>query len=224
MTTRAFTFSPVSARPLTHRRCNVHAFAVSSSCQSRASLHGKASGPAPSVLGGCPTLKQQPRSKPCQTPEALPGGFDEDEDAAAVLQKPPSIFWRMMSALFYMVPWIDSISVGRFIYSRFRNLILVYLAAGPLHNIYFSSQFAPLIIFFLLFLAVVKNTKLHHFVRYNAMQAVMLDIVVMLIHILRTYLPPHVVWSPLKDWWDMITWVMCFSTILYCVFWTLRWG
>lgn len=96
--------------------------------------------------------------------------------------------------------------------------------AGPLHNIYFSSQFAPLIIFFLLFLAVVKNTKLHHFVRYNAMQAVMLDIVVMLIHILRTYLPPHVVWSPLKDWWDMITWVMCFSTILYCVFWTLRWG
>lgn len=50
----------------------------------------------------------------------------------------------------------------------------------------------------------------------------MLDILVMLVHILRTYLPPQVVWSPLKDWWDMITWVSCFSTILYCVFWTLR--
>lgn len=50
----------------------------------------------------------------------------------------------------------------------------------------------------------------------------MLDILVMLVHILRTYIPPQVVWSPLKDWWDMITWVSCFSTILYCVFWTLR--
>lgn len=37
-------------------------------------------------------------------------------------------------------------------------------------GIYYSSQFAPLIVFFLLFLSVVKNTKLHHFVRFNAMQ------------------------------------------------------
>ncbi len=37
--------------------------------------------------------------------------------------------------------------------------------------IYYSSQFAPLIVFFLLFLAIVKNNKLHHFVRFNCMQA-----------------------------------------------------
>ena len=37
-------------------------------------------------------------------------------------------------------------------------------------GIYYSSQFAPLVVFFLLFLSVVKNTKLHHFVRFNAMQ------------------------------------------------------
>ena len=37
-------------------------------------------------------------------------------------------------------------------------------------KVYFGSQFAPLIIFFLMFLAIVKNTKLHHFVRFNCMQ------------------------------------------------------
>lgn len=37
-------------------------------------------------------------------------------------------------------------------------------------RIYYSSQFAPLIVFFLLFLAVVKNTKIPHFVRFNCMQ------------------------------------------------------
>lgn len=42
--------------------------------------------------------------------------------------------------------------------------------AGPLAKIYFGSQFAPLIIFFVMFLSVVKNTKLHHFVRFNCMQ------------------------------------------------------
>lgn len=42
--------------------------------------------------------------------------------------------------------------------------------AGPFVGIYYSSQFAPLVVFFLLFLSVVKNTKLHHFVRFNAMQ------------------------------------------------------
>jgi hypothetical protein len=37
--------------------------------------------------------------------------------------------------------------------------------------IYFGSQFAPLIIFFVMFLSIVKNNKLHHFVRFNCMQA-----------------------------------------------------
>ena len=77
------------------------------------------------------------------------------------------------------VPWIDSISFGREMYRRFRNLLVLYLVPGPLAKVYFSSQFAPLIIFFVLFLAVVKNKKLHHFVRFNCMQAIMLDIVIM---------------------------------------------
>lgn len=44
------------------------------------------------------------------------------------------------------------------------------MGAGPMVRIYYSSQFAPLIVFFLLFLAVVKNTKIPHFVRFNCMQ------------------------------------------------------
>lgn len=203
--------------------------------------------------------------------------YDEDEAVKAALERPPTMFWRIVAALFYMVPWVDSLSTGRQIYMRFRNFIFVYFAAGawcgegvggavgtgwggatvlaqptrplsqhdllllPIHpsthphtpthtspapgpvaKLYFSSQLAPLVIFFVMFLGVVKNKKLHHFVRFNAMQAVMLDIMVMLIHILRTYIPPQIVWSPLKEWWDMITWVCCFSSILYCVFWTLR--
>lgn len=47
---------------------------------------------------------------------------------------------------------------------------LLLCHAGPFTSIYFSSQFGPLIIFFVLFLAVVRNQRLHHFVRFNTMQ------------------------------------------------------
>ena len=62
-------------------------------------------------------------------------------------------------------------------------------------QIYYSSQFAPLVVFFLLFLSVVKNNKLPHFVRFNCMQGIMIDIVVMLFNILRAYFPAELRWS-----------------------------
>lgn len=62
-------------------------------------------------------------------------------------------------------------------------------------RIYYSSQFAPLVIFFLLFLAVVKNTKIPHFVRFNCMQSVMIDIIVMLFTIIRSYFPSELRWT-----------------------------
>ena len=52
-----------------------------------------------------------------------------------------------------------------------RNAEYASWPAGPFLNIYYSSQFAPLIIFFLLFLSVVKNFRLHHFTRFHCMQA-----------------------------------------------------
>ena len=44
------------------------------------------------------------------------------------------------------------------------------VCAGPLAPLYYSGQFVPLIVFFLLFLSIVKNNKLHHFVRFHTMQ------------------------------------------------------
>ena len=80
--------------------------------------------------------------------------FESSGSDAAANQGPPTLVWRVLAALCYLVPWIDSISFGREMYRRFRNLLVLYLVPGPLAKVYFSSQFAPLIIFFVLFLAV----------------------------------------------------------------------
>jgi len=148
--------------------------------------------------------------------------FESSGSDAAANQGPPTLVWRVLAALCYLVPWIDSISFGREMYRRFRNLLVLYLVPGPLAKVYFSSQFAPLIIFFVLFLAVVKNKKLHHFVRFNCMQAIMLDIVIMLCHIVKAYLPAEIKWSVIAHLVDMGMWTTCMGTVVYAVFWTLR--
>ena len=51
---------------------------------------------------------------------------------------------------------------------------------GPMLNAYYSNSFTPFFVFFALFLAVVRNEKLPHFLRFNAMQSILLDICIML--------------------------------------------
>ena len=50
----------------------------------------------------------------------------------------------------------------------------------------------------------------------------MLDIVVMLFHILRAYLPSELKWSLVGQYFDMFGWTCCMGTVLYAVFWTVR--
>ncbi len=57
---------------------------------------------------------------------------------------------------------------------------------GPLLNAYYSNSFTPFFVFFALFLAVVRNEKLPHFLRFNAMQSILLDICIMLGALART--------------------------------------
>eukprot|EP00884_Botryococcus_braunii_P021354 jgi/Botrbrau1/7902/Bobra.9_2s0075.1 len=135
----------------------------------------------------------------------------------------PSFLVRVASAICYIIPWLSIESMGQEIYRRIPHTVIFYLIPGPFINIYYSSQFAPLIIFFLLYLSVVKNNKLHHFVRFNCMQAIQLDISAMLFHLLRTYFPAEFRWSWVLDVWDMASWSICMCTILYCVIFAL-WG
>ena len=41
----------------------------------------------------------------------------------------------------------------------------------PFVSLYFQSQWTPLVLFFLMYLYVIRNNKLHHFMRFYCMQA-----------------------------------------------------
>src|SRR5919199_3703719 len=94
---------------------------------------------------------------------------------------------RIFASLPYLLPLIDGLAFGsRYLFPQFPVLQLFFVPLAPLLQIY-SLPFASLIIFFALYLGVVRNENISHFIRFNAMQAIMLDIVLFLCQVLVQY-------------------------------------
>ncbi|HEY9905906.1 MAG TPA: Tic20 family protein [Candidatus Sericytochromatia bacterium] len=87
---------------------------------------------------------------------------------------------RIFASLSYLLPLLDVFPFGRFLIRQFPVFGLIYLPLQPLLAIYYGFQFASLIIFFVLYLAVVRNEKIAHFIRFNVMQAILIGIILAL--------------------------------------------
>ncbi|MEA5553487.1 Tic20 family protein [Anabaena cylindrica UHCC 0172] len=91
---------------------------------------------------------------------------------------------RIFASLPYLLPLIEVFAFGQFLLNDFPFLEIIFLPLLPLLRIYYGVRYAGLIIFFALWLLVVRNDKISHFIRFNTMQAIILDIVIFLCSIL----------------------------------------
>ncbi|WP_017719491.1 Tic20 family protein [Kamptonema formosum] len=87
---------------------------------------------------------------------------------------------RIFASLPYLLPLIDGLDFGRFLFDQFPGLQLVFMPLLPLIQIYSGIPFAGFIIFLALYLGVVRNENISHFIRFNTMQAILLDIILIL--------------------------------------------
>ncbi|HEY9817335.1 MAG TPA: Tic20 family protein [Candidatus Obscuribacterales bacterium] len=85
---------------------------------------------------------------------------------------------RIFACLPYLLPLIEGLTLGRFIFAQFPALQVVLIPIFPILQLYSSIPFAGLIIFFALLLLVVRNPSISHFIRFNTMQAIMIDIII----------------------------------------------
>lgn len=90
---------------------------------------------------------------------------------------------RIFAALVYLLPLYSAFAFGIFIFQQIPFLgAALAIALYPLAFLYSSlGSFGSLIIFFVLFLAVVRNPRISHFIRFNTMQAILIDILVYLL-------------------------------------------
>ena len=97
---------------------------------------------------------------------------------------------RIFACLPYLLPLVEGVSFGSYLLSQFPPLRVILIPLLPVLAIYNGVPFAGLIIFFALFMLVVRNEKIPHFIRFNTMQAILLSIVLALCGLLVRVLSP----------------------------------
>ena len=97
---------------------------------------------------------------------------------------------RSFGALIYLFPLVYSLPFGIALLSQFPWLYDFFSPLIAIYGITNSLPFASLIIFFGLWFAVVRNDNVSYFLRFNAMQAILLNIVQILFSLIMGILIP----------------------------------
>ncbi len=121
---------------------------------------------------------------------------------------------RIFGALVYLMPILDVLGFGLFLASLFPPLLLLFVALSPLLTVYnFNVGGFPIVqmgLFFGLFLLVVNNRDVAHFLRFHTLQAILISILAFLIRLVLDILN---ISSGLSDPFlrnttpDLMTWI-----------------
>ena len=120
------------------------------------------------------------------------------------------IIQRLSAVILYTLPLKASIPFGNFLFYKFSFLkVLLYLTL-PVAIIERSLPFGGILFFLILYAGVVRNPNVPYFVRYNACQALLLDIALIIIsYLLRIFPLPEL---------GLIVFVFTLSIFLFAIF------
>jgi hypothetical protein len=101
------------------------------------------------------------------------------------MQDPP-LWQRLLALLPYSLTWSDALPFGRDLFGSFPSLNALRLPAMPamlVQNLgsMGGMNLGGLLLFVLLFAAVVRNPQVPYTIRFNTLQALMLDILLVVI-------------------------------------------
>ena len=99
------------------------------------------------------------------------------------------IIQRFISVILYTLPLKASFPFGYYILNKFYFLKLILYLTYPIAIIERSLPFGGLLFFLILFAGVVKNPNVPYFIRYNACQAILLDIALIIVSYILRILP-----------------------------------
>eukprot|EP00854_Cymbomonas_tetramitiformis_P004091 gene4091-5067_t len=87
---------------------------------------------------------------------------------------------RILASLVYALPLLDGLKYSSYLLQAYPSFGILLLPLTPLIKGYFSLGFLQIVVFFGLYFGVAQNRSLPRFVRYNASQAIVLDILLIL--------------------------------------------
>ena len=99
------------------------------------------------------------------------------------------IFQRLSSVFLYTLPLKASLPFGYYFFYKYSFLKILLFLTFPIAIIEKSMPFGSFLLFIILFAGLVRNPKIPYFVRYNACQALLIDIALIIISYLLRILP-----------------------------------
>ena len=130
---------------------------------------------------------------------------------------------RSFAALIYLFPLVYSLPFGIALLTQFPWLYQFFSPLVAIYGLTNSLPFASLIIFFGLWFAVVRNDNVNYFLRFNGMQAILMNILQILFSLVMGILIPafgrqSLMAETLNNTIFMGSVVICF----YCIFRSVR--
>ncbi|WP_008311252.1 Tic20 family protein [Leptolyngbya sp. PCC 6406] len=133
---------------------------------------------------------------------------------------------RLFGSLPYLLPLVEVCLLALFyavrydigLFAQFPIFTLILVPLSPLIRLYTGFPFAGLIVFILLLSLVVRNTNISRFIRFNTMQAILLDILLILGRlILNMVLEPILRGGLILDTLVNVVVLGILAAVVYCV-------
>jgi hypothetical protein len=91
------------------------------------------------------------------------------------------LWQRLLALLAYLLPWSDGLPFGRSLSNLIPALQWLSLPALPVLLLEQAVPFGGFLLFLVLFLGVVRNQRVPYYLRFNVLQAILLDIVLVVL-------------------------------------------
>ena len=129
----------------------------------------------------------------------------------------PSPGARLLGVLLYMIPWSDSLTFGNHLYIKYPFIQIIQIPAIPIILIERSIPFGNLLLFLAIFFGLVRNSKVSYFLRFNALQSLLINIGIIIVSFIF-----EIIFSPFSNSLIIRTFsssllIGIFSMIIYSV-------
>ena len=129
----------------------------------------------------------------------------------------PSLGLKILGMILYMIPWSDSLTFGNHLYIKYPFTQIIQIPAIPIIIIERSIPFGNLLLFLAIFIGLVRNNKISYFLRFNAMQSLLLNIGVIIINFIFEIIFSTFSNSLIIRTFSSTILISLFSVITYCV-------
>ena len=129
----------------------------------------------------------------------------------------PSLGGKILGIILYIIPWADCLRFGNHLYIKYPFTQVIQIPAIPIIIVERSIPFGSLLLFLAIFIGLVRNSKVSYFLRFNALQSLLINICIIIISfIFQIFFSPFGNSLIIRTFSSTLL-ISLFSIITYCV-------